>query len=269
MQNPISVFTKPWKCEIPELAAKMVSLGVNGIELPVRPGYPVNPDNALEKLPEAAAELKKYGLTIYSVAAPVEERIIEACGAAGVRILRTMIRIDKKLGYYASVEKEKELYRSLLPLLERHKVTIGVQNHCDYFVGSALGLMHAIGEFSPEQVGAVLDPAHCSLVGEPEALAVEICWSHLVLVNLKNAFRMRLNGPEAAEPIWRTWWTTGRHGFTSWRAVAAALCERGYEGSICFCAEYSNPTGGDLTEDAVIPPLQDDLAYARAIWPVK
>jgi sugar phosphate isomerase/epimerase len=269
MHNPISVFTKPWKCSLPELAEKMASLGVDGIELPVRPGYPVTPENAPEKLPQAVAELKKQGLTVYSVAGPVDETMIKACGAAGVRILRTMIRIDKKIGYYASVDNEKRLYQSLLPLLERHGVTIGVQNHCDYWVGSALGIMHAISDFSPQQVGAVLDPAHCGLDGEPEPLAVEICWSHLIMVNLKNAFRKRLNGPEAAEPIWRTWWTTGRHGYTSWRAVAAALNERGYQGPICFCAEYSNPAGGDLTDDAVIPLLQDDIAYARSIWPDK
>ena len=33
------VFSKPWKCPIPELGALISNLGFEGIELPVRPGF--------------------------------------------------------------------------------------------------------------------------------------------------------------------------------------------------------------------------------------
>ena len=83
--NPITVFTKPWKCSIAEIGEKLAAFGVDGLELPVRPGYPVTPENALVELPRAAKELERYGQRIYSVAATADEEIVAACGAAGCR----------------------------------------------------------------------------------------------------------------------------------------------------------------------------------------
>ncbi len=173
---------------------------------------------------------------------------------------------DVKKGYRRSVDEQREQYERLIPALDKHGVTIGVQNHCDNFVTSAIGLVHAIGDFAPKHVGAVLDVAHCGLSGEPEAIAIDIAWPHLIMVNLKNGFRMRLNGPEAAQARWRTWWTTGRHGFASWPKTAAALQERGYTGPLCLSAEYTNPEGGDVVEDAVLPMIREDVELARSLF---
>ena len=40
-----SVFTKPWKTPLPDLARLVRGLGFDGVELPVRPGYQVLPEN--------------------------------------------------------------------------------------------------------------------------------------------------------------------------------------------------------------------------------
>ncbi len=264
--NAITVFTKAWKCSIPALGEILASLGVDGLELPVRPGFPVSPDNMQEELPKAVTALQRFGLKIYSIAGSVDEATVAACGAAGVPIIRTMMRVDVKKGYRRSVDEQREQYERLIPALDKHGVTIGVQNHCDNFVTSAIGLVHAIGDFAPKHVGAVLDVAHCGLSGEPEAIAIDIAWPHLIMVNLKNGFRMRLNGPEAAQARWRTWWTTGRHGFASWPKTAAALQERGYTGPLCLSAEYTNPEGGDVVEDAVLPMIREDVELARSLF---
>jgi sugar phosphate isomerase/epimerase len=263
--NPIAVFTKPWKCSLPELGEKLARWGVDGLELPVRPGYPVTPENVRDELPRAVATLASFGQTIYSVAGTIDEPTIQACGDSGIPIIRVCERIDMKLGYRESVLRIRQLYQRMLPLLARSNVKIGLQNHCDHFVGSAAGTMEVIGDFDPGQVGAVLDVAHCGLDGEPEDMAIDIVWSHLCMVNLKNAFRMRLNGPEAEAAEWRTYWTTGRHGYASWRKTLAELRRRGYAGPLCLCAEYSNPKGGDLVGDDVNRLLEEDIAYLKAL----
>ena len=44
--NQLAIFTKPWKAlSLPELAEHIKSLGFDQIELPVRPGFQVEPDN--------------------------------------------------------------------------------------------------------------------------------------------------------------------------------------------------------------------------------
>ncbi len=48
-QPPITVFTKPWqKLTLEELADLIKGLGFDGIELPVRPGFQVEPDSILQ-----------------------------------------------------------------------------------------------------------------------------------------------------------------------------------------------------------------------------
>lgn len=271
-RNRIAVFTKPWKRDPEELGKIMRGFGVDSIELPVRDGYPVNPQNALSELPRAVETLQAHGIGVESIAAPITEDTIRACGKAKVPIIRVCEGIDMAIGYRASVDKIKRQYESFFPVLEACGVKIGLQNHCGFSVGSALGIMDAIGEYDPRLVGAVLDVAHCALDGEPEEMAIDIVWSHLCMVNLKNARRVRTNGPEVDEATWRIEWTTAPNGFASWRKTVEALDKRGYRGPYCLSAEYSNPAGrGDLTaqdpeqEKALEERLRVDVAHIKSI----
>ncbi|MFH1570668.1 MAG: sugar phosphate isomerase/epimerase [Gemmatimonadota bacterium] len=265
-QMTLTVFTKPWTEPLPELARKVRALGFDGVELPVRPGYQVEPDMVGKGLPEAARILREEGLKIGSVAGPTDEATIAACGAAGAPMIRVCEGIDMKVGYLASEKRIRERYDALLPALERHGVAIGVQNHCDYCVGSAIGMMHLIEGYDPARICAVLDPAHCAVDGEPEDMAIDICWSHLRLVNFKSAFHRRVNGPEEVEARYAIHWTTCHHSGFSWSKAIRALLERGYRGDLCLPAEYTNlAKGGQLMGDEVIRPLKIDLDYMNQL----
>jgi sugar phosphate isomerase/epimerase len=260
------VFTKPWTESLPELARKVKALGFDGVELPVRPGYQVEPDSVAKALPEAARILGEEGVRIGSVAGPTDEPTIAACGAAGVPIIRVCEGIDMKAGYLASEQGIRRRYDALLPALTRHRVAVGVQNHCDYCVGSAIGLMHLIEQYDPAQVCAVLDPAHCAVDGEPEDMAIDICWSHLRLVNFKSAFHRRTNGPEEVEARYAIHWTTCHHSGYSWSKAVRILRERGYRGDFCLPAEYTYlAKGGQLMGDDVLRPLRVDLEYMKQL----
>jgi sugar phosphate isomerase/epimerase len=255
-----SVFTKPWKTmPIPQLGEFVHKLGFDGIELPVRPGYQVEPGVVEKDLPVAARQLAQAGVRILSVAGPTDERTIVACAAAGVPVIRTMASIAKDEDYLSGEARLQREYDALLPTLERYGVTIGVQNHCDRFVGNAVGLRQLIGKYEPRRVAAVWDAAHEALVGSPPDLALDAIWSHLCMVNLKNAFWLRTNGPEAESAEWRHHWTSARHGLASWPRVAAELKRRAYRGVVCLTAEYSD-------EQAVDRLIAEDIAYAKALF---
>ena len=198
MPDPvISVFTKPWTDPLPELADKLAALGVDGVELAVRPGYQVTPETAATGLKGAARILGERGLRILSIASVADEPTIAACGEAGVPLIRIMAPIDIDLGYIGSVTKLQRELDALVPALERHQVAIGVQNHYGFFVGSAVGLLHLLQPFDPRQVCAVLDMAHCAVDGEPVAMAVDILKDRLNgLVNFKSAYHARVSNPE-------------------------------------------------------------------------
>jgi sugar phosphate isomerase/epimerase len=262
----VTVFSKPWpKKSTEELASFVRDLGLDGVELPVRPGFQVEPAQAQRDLPRAARVFEERGVKIRSIAGSADKSMVAACGQAGIPIVRIMASIDLKKGYHACIAEYRRAFDALLPDLERHHVTIGVQNHCDSFVGSAIGLIHLLGSYDPRLVAAVLDPAHCGLEGESEEMAVDIAWRNLALVNLKNAY-WQMYGGAAEEPDWRKYWCTGRFGLCSWRVVLAELRKRGYAGDYCLTAEYSNPDGaGDLQGDAVEPFLREDVRYLKGI----
>ena len=253
-----TVFTKPWKMALPDLGKFISGMGFDGIELPVRPDYQVEPENVAKGLPEAAKVLGDYGVRISSVAGPTDEVTIAACAEAGVPIIRICISIDSD-GYLATEASWQRKLDELLPALEEHQVAIGIQNHCDRCIGSAIGTLRLIEKYDPAAVCAVWDPAHCALDGEPPDLAADILWSHLRLVNLKNAIWRRKTGPEAEDVVWSKYWTSGRQGLASWPEVAAALKKRGYTGDVCLTAEYSD-------HDAVDRLIVEDLAYAKSLF---
>ena len=264
-KNDITVFTKPWSKEVSleMLGKKMRTLGVDGVELPVRTGYQVEPANVGKGLLEAKNILADQGIKIGSVAGSVDELTINAMGEAGLKILRICVAIDIKIGYMATEQMLRKHWDALRPVLDKAGVSIGVQNHCDHCVGSAIGIMHLIEKYDPKHVSAVYDPAHCGLDGEPELMGLDILWSHLSLVNLKSAFWHRLNGPDEPEADYAVRWSTCHHALYSWRELVKALKERGYKEDICLPAEYSGPKHDMAMGDDCLRYLKEDIAYLK------
>jgi sugar phosphate isomerase/epimerase len=255
-----SVFTKPWQTlSLPELGELVSGLGFDGIEFPVRPGYQVEPENILRDLPPAARRLAEHGVRIYSVAGPTDKATIVACGEAGVPVIRTMARVAPGESYPEAEQRYRQEYDALLPLLEKHNVTIGVQNHCGRFVANAVGLRSLLSRYDPRYIAAVWDAAHEALGGSAPDLALDAIWPQLCMVNLKNALWQRANGPEAEYAEWRHYWTNGRHGLCVWPRVVDELKARAYQGVVCLTAEYSD-------RDAVERLIAEDIAFARSLF---
>jgi len=256
----LAVFTKPWKCGIDELGRKVAGFGFDAIELPVRPGYPVNPDNMAVELPRAVKRLAEYGLTVASIAGPTDERSFAACAEAGVPIIRICVGIGAD-GYMATEQRLRREYDALAPILASHNVTLGIQNHNGKSICNAMGLRHLLESYDPKQIAAVWDAAHNALDGEEPEMALDIVWPYLCMVNLKNAIRKRVNGPEARQAEWEVYWTTGPQGFASWPRVCTELQRRKYRGVVCLTAEYSD-------EQAVDRLIASDIAYAKSLFAV-
>jgi len=254
-----SVFTKPWPHKSIEELGQMVHwLGFDGIELPVRPGFPVNPDNVAVELPKAIKTLAKQNVQVFSVAGASTEPMIRACGDSGVPTLRVMAPIGAD-GYIATETRMRREFDALIPALEHAKVRIGVQNHSGKFICNAAGLRALVAGYDPKVIGAVWDAAHNALQGEEPELALEIVWPHLCMVNLKNAIWKRKNPAGEQAAAWTTEWVPGAQGLASWARVAAELKRRSYHGVVCLTAEYSDETKVDRL-------IAEDLALARSLF---
>lgn len=262
----ITVFTKPWQnLEIGALADLIAELGFDGIELPVRPGFQVEPDTIETTLPEAVRSFKERGLAIHSVAGDLDEQTATALVGSGVPILRTMLKIESGKSYRENVESFRDTCQEIGAVLEGTGTTIGLQNHCDEFVTSAIGVIHAIDPLPEEQVTAVLDLGHTGLDGEMEDIAIDIAWPRLSLINLKNAIRFPEGKDKFGATIWKRTWVPGREGYTSWSTVIEELAKRNYQKPICLTCEYKDEGGRGLSGNDVIPPLKEDLAFLKEL----
>ena len=162
---------------------------------------------------------------------------------------------------------ERARYDELIPLLDKTGVRIGVQNHSGDAIGSAFGIFHLIERYDPKHVCAILDMAHSAVAGEPMEICLDLLWKRMPdLVNFKSAYRERINGPEEPEAVFRTHWTTGRHGAFSWAALVAELRRRNFKGTFVLPGEYTDPAGQpQRMGDDVLPFLQTDVTYLRAL----
>lgn len=256
----LSVFTKPWKtASIDELGEKVSGWGFDGIEFPIRDGFQVEPHEADKKLPLLVKQLGEYGLSVFSIASSTEERIFAACAESGVPMIRVMPRVSMEEGYLASVKRERAFLESLLPLCERYGVKIGVQQHCGDFIIDATGISQLLDGLDAGHIQAIWDAAHDGLTGRHPEHGLEIVWSQLGMVNFKNAFYRRTNGPEASVAEWETYFTTGTQGLASWSRIAAYLKKRGYDGVITLSAEYDD-------EERVDEYTATDVAYMKSLF---
>lgn len=255
-----SVFTKPWQTQpLADVCMHVHEMGFDAVELTVRPGYQVEPSTIAQKLPEAVRTFADNGVRIASLAVEPDERTIAAAAENGVTLLRENARSTKE-GYTAVEAKMQKEYDALVPLLDKYKVTLGVQNHSGAFVANnAAGLRALIGKYDRKHVAAVLDFGHCALQGENPDNALDICWPHLAMVNLKNAVWRATTAPDAEYQKWTSNWVAGNKGLANWPLIVSLLKKRQYKGVITLTAEYTD-------KQAVNELIRDDVRWVQAVW---
>lgn len=253
-----AVFTKPWPhMPLPDLAQLVRELGFDSIELPVRHGFQVTPDLAVDGIPRAQDRLGREGVVITSVAAPLELTVFQGCSQANVPVIRTMVDIDR--GHYHQSEDEAVArLKAKLDWCHRYNVKIGLQPHYGDMISSGVAAQRLVDKVADPSVGVVWDAAHDALAGQEPETSLDAVWANLLIINLKNAFYYRSNGPEAGEAQWARYFTTGPHGLASWSRVVRFLIDRGYRRGICLTAEYTDETNTEAL-------TRSDLAYLRSL----
>ena len=262
-KTEFAVFVKPWReLSLPKLAIHVQELGFDLIELPVRPGFQVEPERIEQDLPNAVQFLADVGIRVLNVTVdlpPDDERLYAACAASKIAMNRVIFKRSHP-SYWESENAVRRQLDAALPLCERYGVKIGIQHHYQNTVPlNSMGLYQLVKEYDPRWVGAIWDPAHNALQGEDALTGLELVQSHLCMVNLKNAYWRRTNPPDGSEARWGAYFCAGPHGRTSWADVAAGIKRVGYTGPLTFSAEYTDHTYTDRL-------LEADLAYARKLF---
>ena len=256
-----SVFTKPWRePRIGALGEQVAAMGFDAVELPVRPGYQVTPDDVSTALPAAVRELARAGIAVTSIASGTDEATFAACADAGVPFIRIMVPIGSG-GYAATGAEIRRTLAGLSERAERHGVRVAVQPHYDDYIADSSELFALLQDVDPRFVAAIWDAAHDALARKRPEHGLEQLWPWLGMVNLKSAYYARADDPASShgDPVWEPVFTDARSGMAEWGRAIRYLVQREFAGPICLTAEYTD-------ESDLVTKVTRDLEYARSLY---
>jgi sugar phosphate isomerase/epimerase len=227
--------------DVPALIAFCQEVGLDGVDLAVRPGYPVNPENCATALSPAAKRFREAGLSVGLVSAPTNlndpgsataRRLIDACGAAGVPFL--------KIGYFpyagnfrASVTEARRRLAGWGELGAKANVRVCYHTHSGGNLGNnAAGLRLLLDGLDPHHVGAFADTGHLSLHGGPIRMELDILGEWFCLLAIKDMAWD--HGPMG----WRSRVVPAGQGIVRWDETAKALKDARFAGTVSLHGEY-------------------------------
>ncbi|MDR0668706.1 MAG: sugar phosphate isomerase/epimerase [Treponema sp.] len=260
--NQFSVFTKPWKTQsLEELGALVRDMGFDAVEYPLRDGYQVQPAEGVKGIVRLAGTLKKAGVAVTSLAAGTDEAVFEGCGEAGIPVIRICQGFNRGLGFRENMDALRRKYDAVLPYCQKYKVTLGIQMHYGMAdITCSYDTFILLQDYDPAYIAAVWDAGHSGLAGENPRYALDCLWDRLCMVNFKAAYWFRSNPAAlAGEAQWDANWVTGPNGMSSWKIAVDYLKQRGYTGTVCLPAEYSD-------ESNVEKYAREDRAYIKGLF---
>ena len=235
-------FTKTLKgLDVKGLVAFCKEVGLGGADLAVRPGYPVEPANAVTALPAAARVFRDAGLTVGLVTAPTDltdpegraaRALFEACAKAEVPAV--------KIGYFpyrppfdARLKEARARLEGFARLAERTKVRACYHTHSGANLGNnAAGLRLLLEGLDPHHVGAFVDTGHTAVNGGPIRMELDVVRPWLSLLAIKDMLW------EKGRAGWRSRVVPAGQGIVRWPEVGQAVKENRFNGTVSLHGEY-------------------------------
>lgn len=267
---------------VPELGEKARALGFDGLDVNVRPGHPVHPENVEAALPQAVKVWQEQGLCCPLATTPVScinprepevESLYAGCAAAGVpRVKIGFFPFKPGDDYWALVHAARRALEEFARLGQRHGVQTVYQVHSGPVLGSnCAGLMHLLHDFDPQWVGAYPDLGHMILDGEDYPMGLAMVQDYLSIVAVKDAYHAPQ--PVGSEPPFVPRFVKLGDGAVNWRRALAALKALDYDGTFSVHTEYGFDESiirqvgyADETPPHLEAWVKDDATYVRKIW---
>jgi len=252
-----------------ELVELAHDFGMEGYDLAVRPGHPVNPDNVGTALMEAVRVFAENGLSIPMITAntdlllpdqPGVEPLLAAMDQAGVRRLKLgYFKFDPAAqDYWQEVDRIRRAFEDWAKLGERHGVRICYHTHSNRCMGLNAGMLaHLIRDFDPRSIGAYLDTGHLCVEGEEFAVAAGIVKEHLSMVAVKDMLMERVE-KDGHGAVSRRVVEAGQ-GMVDWTAVFAELARIGFDGPVSVHCEFH------AEADELLPAIEREVAFFRKL----
>lgn len=262
---------------IQEAAETVADLGFEGLDLTVRPGGHIEPENARGQLPAAVDTVRALGLDIPMITTgitsadePYAEAVFATAAACGIR--------DLKLGYwryesFGSMRRQMEEIREALDgiatLASKYGVRANLHIHSgDFMTAEAAVVWQYLVGRDPEVIGAYIDPGHMAVEGGAAGwrIGMDLLTPWINLVAIKDMAWEHTFDETLGKERWRTRLVPLTQGLVPWPEVFAHLHDIGFDGTVSLHSEYQGShSWRDLTLSELIAQTREDLAYIKSI----
>jgi len=253
------------------LPAMLHDLGIDAIDLTVRPGGHVLPERVADDLPRAYELLTAAGIAMPMITTGITDADKDHAEAILATAAKLGIRYAK-IGYYhygdlhkipATLADAGSRLRDVAALCKRYGLTAGYHNHSGNFVGAALwDVWDLIRNLDASAIGSYFDLGHATVEGGYGGwrIGLNLLISRIVILGLKD---MRFG--QDPKKGWIPDWGPLGEGMVRFDEALKRLKEHGFAGPVSLHVEYgayTSPVGSE--EDRKnIEYIRHDWAFAR------
>lgn len=257
--------------KVPALLAEAKKIGFDGLDLTLRPGGHVEPENAEAGLAEANRAADEAGMTIPMATtaitdadSPHAEKVFAAAAHYGARRL--------KLGYWhyqgfgtlaKQIDVAKARLERIVKLAERWNVLPCIHVHSGGVLANGGAMTYLLlKDFKPGQAGAYVDPMHMAVEGGLSGweMGLDLLAPWVALCAVKN-FRWKETGrDDKGQMRYGVEYVSVADGQAPIPEFMARLKQTGFNGVVSVHAEYKGIEAPQLLERAAA-----DLKYLKSV----
>lgn len=269
-ERPICIFSKHLQfLDYAVMAETAAAIGFDGVDLTVRPGGHVLPENVERDLPRAVEAIRQAGLEAPSMTTaiayvddPHAETVLRTAAAQGIRYYRmNWVRYDDGADIRGTIEAYRPHLERLAALNEELGLHGGYQNHAGTWVGAPVWDLHLLLEgLDPQFAGSQYDVRHATVEGAYTwPLGMKLIAPYIRTTVIKDFEWEERDGHWVVENV-----PLGE-GMVDFETYFGLVRELEISGPISLHFEYEMPEHGDLDrrtmETAVI--MKRDLDRLR------
>lgn len=262
---------------IPEVCRRFKEIGLDGLDLTVRPGGHIDPAEAAKRLPEAAKAASDAGVRIAMLtssiteADPQAEELIATAGGLGIDRIKLGYYRYTKFGTLAQeIDAAKQKLAGVAKLAARHGVLPCVHIHSGDTIPSGGAVAYLLlKDFSPRELGAYVDPMHMTVEGGNDGWrqGLDLLAPWIAISSLKNCVWQAGERDSHGAQQWSFKKCPLADGVARIPDYVARLDELGYRGLFTLHSEYMD--GGSwkqLSVEECLEQTKADLEFAKGLF---
>jgi len=247
----IVLFTKLFHGkDVAEIARAATTLGFDGIDLLVRPGFQVAPDKP-EQIGEVVKQLKAAGLSVPMATTDLTdpdaidtERLFAAFAESGIGVIRLGYwKYDPAVGYATIFDTARRHLDRLTQLASSAGIKLTIQLHGETIHGSGAQALALLRDHDPQVLGAYPDPGNQVVQDGREEwqFTFDVLGPWLTAVGVKNGGWFASTLADSGQRTWRSDWLGLSEGMVPWDQILTHLAGKGFDGLYTLHSHYEVP----------------------------